>query len=56
MNEFFKNRYKLSSQYLHAYKIVFNKLGNELDYLNNKQFISEVDCDMKALEKDLFGL
>ena len=55
-NEFFKKRYKLKSQYLHAYKVVFNKVGSELEYLNDKQFISEVSEEMKEIESALFDL
>ena len=56
VNDFFKKRYGLNSQYLHAYKIIFDKVESELEYLNGKQFISEVSEAMKALERDLFDL
>lgn len=56
INEFFKKRYRLKSQYLHAYKIVFNEVGNELEYLNGKQFTSEVNEEMKDLKNTLFDL
>lgn len=54
INDYFKKEYNLSSQYLHAYKVVFNKLENELEYLNNKEFICEANKLMKVLEEDLF--
>ena len=56
VNDFFKKQYGLNSQYLHAYKIIFDKVESELEYLNGKQFISEVSEAMKALERDLFDL
>lgn len=54
VNEFFKGKYKLNSQYLHAYKLVFNNLKNGLEYLNKKEFVVEENKSMKDLEKELF--
>lgn len=54
VNKLFKEKYKLNSQYLHAYKIIFNKLSNGLEYLNEKEFVVEENETMKDLEKDLF--
>ena len=54
VNKYFKDKYNLTSQYLHAYKIIFSCLSNGLEYLNDKEFICDVDADMKIIEKDLF--
>lgn len=53
-NRFFKEKYNLSSQYLHAYKIVFNGLKDDLEYLNNKEFISNMDSKLRRIENELF--
>lgn len=56
VNKYFKDKYNLTGQYLHAYKVIFKGLGNGLEYLNNKQFICDLDSDMGLIERDLFGL
>lgn len=53
-NRFFKEKYNLDSQYLHAYKIIFNGLKDELEYLNNKEFISDMDSKLSHIEDKLF--
>ena len=54
VNRVFKDKYKLNSQYLHAYKIVFHKLNGDLEYLNNKEFVSEMDSKWSIIEKEMF--
>ncbi len=54
VNKYFKENYKLDNQYLHANKIIFDGLSNGLEYLNKKQFISNVDSQMKLIKRDLF--
>lgn len=46
---------KLKSQFLIAYKIVFNGLTDELDYLNNRSFEIDIDKEHKELLKMIFG-
>ncbi|SCG82957.1 ribosomal large subunit pseudouridine synthase C [Proteiniborus sp. DW1] len=53
-NKKFKNEFDLTNQYLHAYKIVFNGLDDELNYLNNKEFIAELDHKLSNIEEKLF--
>ncbi len=53
-NKNFKEEFNLTSQYLHAYKIVFNGLSEELAYLNNREFIAEADTQLIGIEKKLF--
>lgn len=55
LNRFFRENYNLNSQYLHAYKIVFEGLESGLEYLNNKEFISNLNKGMYSIEKDLFN-
>jgi len=54
INKVFDNEFGLTNQYLHAYKIVFNGLEDELAYLNNKAFIAEPDDKLINIEKSLF--
>ncbi|QQY78989.1 23S rRNA pseudouridine955/2504/2580 synthase [Keratinibaculum paraultunense] len=55
-NKFFKQRYGLESQFLHSHKVVFHGLDKPLDYLNNKQFIGELDRKFQKIEKELFQI
>ena len=54
VNKFFKEKYKLDNQYLHACKIIFEGLDSGLEYLNERQFVSNVDEDMAIIKRDLF--
>lgn len=54
-NNVFNKDYSLDNQWLHGYKIEFNGLEEELEYLNGKSFISEVKGKMAEIEKDLFS-
>ncbi len=53
-NKKFKEEFNLTSQYLHAYKIIFNGLSEDLAYLNNRVFIAEADAQLIVIEKKLF--
>lgn len=53
-NEIFKNDYSLHNQWLHGYKVQFNGLEGEMEYLNGKSFTSEVQGKIGEIEKDLF--
>ena len=55
LNKRFKEDYNLNSQFLHAYRIVFNGLEGEMDYLNGKEFRSEMSGSMLEIEKELFS-
>jgi len=52
-NEFFKKKYRLESQFLHAYKICFNGLTN-LDYLNGSEFEAMSPSIFNNIEKEWF--
>lgn len=52
-NGIFKNIYGLNNQWLHAYRLVFDGL-EELNYLNGKEFVSNVDGKNREIELDLF--
>lgn len=54
VNDKFKREYNLTSQYLHAYKIKFDRIADELSYLNNKSFVAEENKLLKDIEKNLF--
>lgn len=54
-NEYFKLKYNLNNQLLHSYKVIFNGFTNELSYLNNREFISNMAGIFKNIEKDLFN-
>ena len=44
INQIFKKKFKYHSQFLHAYKIKFNKIDDEkLKYLSNKTFVSQLN-------------
>lgn len=53
-NKYFKEKYKLNSQYLHAYKIVFNGFEGELEYLNTLEFTCDIDEKLYEIEEVLF--
>lgn len=55
INKEFREKYNLDSQYLHAYKLTFDGLTGEMEYLNGQEFISDVDMSMKKIETDLFN-
>ncbi|WP_352417992.1 RluA family pseudouridine synthase [Proteiniborus sp.] len=54
VNKKFKDKFKLTSQYLHAYRIIMNGLLEDLGYLNNKEFIAEADDQLMNIESKLF--
>ena len=54
-NKYFKEKYNLNSQYLHAYKLVFGGLESGLEYLNNNKFLCKLSDDMYSIEGDLFN-
>lgn len=53
-NNKFNQEYDLDNQWLHGYKVEFQGLDEELEYLNQKVFISEVQGKIGEIEKDLF--
>ncbi len=55
VNNYFKEKYNLKSQFLHGYKVVFNNLSNNLKYLNGKGFVASTEKDLTQIEKKYFG-
>ena len=53
VNNKFEDDYDLNNQWLHGYKVEFNGL-EELEYLNGKEFTSDVDGKIGEIELDLF--
>jgi len=54
INDFFRKKYDLKSQYLHAYKIVFNGLDSPLNYLNGREFVANIGTSLERIEKEWF--
>jgi len=53
-NNSFNEKYGLDNQWLHGYKVEFNGLNEEFEYLNGKAFTSEIIGKIAEIEKDLF--
>lgn len=54
-NRYFKSKYNLDNQWLHAYKIDFYGLTDNLQYLNGRSFYAEMTESFQNIEYDLFG-
>ncbi|MTI47015.1 MAG: RluA family pseudouridine synthase [Firmicutes bacterium] len=54
-NEFFKKKYGLKSQFLHAYEIGFKNVEKPLNYLNGQIFSAPMTQQLQNIEDDLFG-
>lgn len=54
INKFFKQKYGLEYQFLHAYKFVLNETSKKLEYLTNKVFEAEMPNLFKIIENNLF--
>lgn len=55
INQEFQNNYGLDNQWLHGYKVEFNGLDGELEYLNGKEFTSKADDKLSIIEEELFN-
>lgn len=55
INKLFMDEYGLDNQWLHGYKIQFNGLENQLEYLNGKDFISRPDKNLEIIENMIFN-
>lgn len=53
-NEYFKEKHKLKSQFLHAHKIVFEGLSEPLEYINGKEFSAKMESKLRRIEDKLF--
>ncbi len=54
VNKLFKDKYNLTDQYLHGYKLRFVDPVGKLDYLVGKEIVADTFGYMKAIESDLF--
>ena len=54
VNNYFKEKYGLNNQFLHAYKLVLNIENNKLSYLNKKEFVSNLPKNFYDIQKDIF--
>lgn len=55
-NRFAREKYGLSHQFLHAYRLSFAISGGPLDYLSNKEMRAPLPTNLKAVCNDLFGI
>lgn len=53
-NEYFRKKYNLTSQLLHAYEIKLPKMSNDLEHLSNKIFVAEPPIDFIKIKNSLF--
>lgn len=53
-NKIFKNKYGIENQILHSYKVEFNGLTDEMEYLNGKSFEAISNSIFKRIEEDIF--
>lgn len=56
INQAFKNRYGLSHQLLHSYRMVFPELEGELKYLSGKELKAEPPELFRRIQKDLLAV
>lgn len=54
-NKYFKIKFGLKNQFLHAYKIVFNQENSAIDYLYKKEFTAAMSSEMNNICAELFG-
>ena len=54
VNGEFREEYGLDNQWLHGYKVEFQGLKDDLEYLNGKSFESKPNKEYLAIETDLF--
>lgn len=52
-NQYFKNKYGLTHQLLHSYRMILPELEGELSYLSNKEFQADLSGIFKRIKKDL---
>lgn len=55
VNLFFKQKYALSNQFLHAYKMVWNDKESQLSYLSNKDLTTILQEPFYRIKMELFG-
>lgn len=54
VNEAMNKKFALDNQFLHAYRLVFNGMEDNLSYLNSKEFTVDFQGVFKEIEEELF--
>ena len=54
VNNLVEKKYGLTTQFLHAYKLVFNKGIESLSYLEGKEFESKLPENLERIKNDIF--
>lgn len=55
VNDIMKNKYSLSSQFLHAYKLEFADIDGPLSYMNNKKIEINLPDRLEKIKKDILN-
>ena len=55
INDIFAKKWRLKSQFLHAYKLKFYDISGRLSYLNNRVFTLDLPEDKKRITAQIFG-
>ncbi|MGE5676578.1 MAG: RluA family pseudouridine synthase [Pseudomonadota bacterium] len=56
INDYFRKKYSLKHQYLHAYRISFDKVHEDIAYLKGRSFNSRLKPETAAIADSLFGI
>ncbi|HWR61260.1 MAG TPA: RluA family pseudouridine synthase [Clostridia bacterium] len=56
VNEYFRKKYGLKSQFLHAYRISFEEVQEDIGYLKGRSFESRLKPEEAAIVAELFGI
>lgn len=56
INEYFRIRYNLKHQFLHAYKVNFEEVHQDISYLKGKDFNSRLEQEAALIVASLFGM
>ncbi len=56
VNEYFRKNYGLRHQFLHAYKVTFEGVHEDISYLSGKSFESRLQQDASKIITSLFGM
>ncbi|HWQ30206.1 MAG TPA: RluA family pseudouridine synthase, partial [Negativicutes bacterium] len=56
VNDYFRKKYNLKHQYLHAYRICFEKVHEDIVYLEGRSFSSRLKPEAAEIAASLFGI
>ena len=54
-NAYAKQKYGLTTQFLHAYKLSFDNCPEMFEYLNGKEFVAPLAPDLQKIKTGMFG-